>query len=137
MQKGASGINLLHTVGHYFGLDHTYAELSNPVSAGTYNNGPSVELADGGNSQTNGDKLSDTNADPYPTGYEASPPIPPPYPQPCAFHYDHGLKDAAGNYYDPPVDNIMSHYFKCRCRFTQEQYNRMAYFILTQRMYLH
>jgi hypothetical protein len=30
----------------------------------------------------------------------------------------------------------MSNY-GCRCKFTQEQYNHMAYIILTRRLYLH
>lgn len=144
LHKNSYGIDLLHTIGHYFGLEHTYAEISAPVPTNTYNNGQSIELANGSNSQTTGDGISDTDADPYPNGLETSPPQSnPPYPQPCGYYYRKGIKDAAGNYYIPPVDNIMSNYLHvlygdiCRCRFTQEQYNRMAYFILTKRMYLH
>ncbi|MBX3163140.1 MAG: hypothetical protein KF900_01555 [Bacteroidetes bacterium] len=132
MQKEKLGTSLLHTFGHFFGLEHTYAELS--AASPTV---PSQELADGSNSSTHGDRISDTNADCYPNGFEFTPPAPPASPQPCAFDYSSGLKDAAGNYYSPPVDNLMSNYFECRCRFTQEQYNRMAYIILTRRLYLH
>lgn len=125
------GVDLLHTFGHYFGLSHTYAELSSGNENYDMVLAPSQEAANGSNSATHGDKISDTYADSYPNGYYDT--------SACnyIYRYDLGLKDGAGNYYTPPIDNIMSAYKYCRCRFTQEQYNRMAYFILTRRMYLH
>ena len=121
MRKSVIGtMDAIHVMGQYFGLPHTHAEISTNAP-----DGPSGELVKRTNCQTNGDGFCDTAADPYPTG--SSPAI-------CDYIY--GPKDAALQYYVPPVDNIMSHW-TCRCRFTQEQYNFMAYTYITQRVYLH
>jgi len=115
-----TGMTAVHEMGHFFGLPHTFAEISTASE-----DGPSSELVLRSNCTTMGDGFCDTDADPYPTGIGTAP---------CGFVY--GPKDAANNYYLPPVDNIMS-YWNCRCRFTQEQYNWMAYIYVTIRNYLH
>lgn len=121
MKKSAfTGMTAVHEMGHFFGLPHTFAEISTNSE-----DGPSLELVNGTNCQTRGDGFCDTEADPYAVGSG---------PSPCGFVY--GPKDANGQYYVPPVDNIMS-YWGCRCRFTQEQYNWMAYMYSTIRNYLH
>jgi len=110
----------VHEMGHFFGLPHTFAEISTNLS-----DGPSSEVVIRTNCTTNGDGFCDTDADPWPTGSSTAA---------CGFTY--GPKDVNNNYYMPPVDNIMS-YWSCRCRFTQEQYNWMAYMYVTLRNYLH
>lgn len=121
--------DLMHAFGHYFGLPHTYAEITGLPPA---NGMASHELPDGSNGQINGDGFDDTDADCYPVQFNnTTAPIPP-----CWYEYSTGVQDANGNYYTPPVDNYMSAY-NCRCRFTQRQYNAMAKNILTSRMYLH
>ena len=121
LRKSALGsLTPVHEMGHFMGLPHTFAEISTNLE-----DGPSTELVLRTNCTTNGDGFCDTDADPFPTGAS---------PSPCGFVY--GPKDANNNYYLPPVDNIMS-YWNCRCRFTQEQYNWMAYMYVTMRNYLH
>jgi hypothetical protein len=110
----------VHEMGHFFGLPHTFAEIS--INAA---DGPSSEFSNLTNSQTTGDGFYDTDADPYSIGSGSGP---------CGYVY--GPKDANNQYYVPPVDNIMS-YWGCRCRFTIEQLNWMAYTYLTARNYLH
>lgn len=109
---------MLHLLGHYFGLPHTHGEI-NPQSPAT----PpppglveSHEFANGSNCYTHGDGFCDTEADPGTYAVTA---------------------DGNGQYYVLPLDNLMSYYGSFRCRFTQEQYNYMAYMILTRRLYLH
>jgi hypothetical protein len=122
--------DLLHAVGHFFGLVHTSDEISGLPPFG--NGIISHELVDGSNSATNGDGLEDTEADCYPIHHNINiQPVPL-----CNYDYTPGVRDVNGNYYTPPVDNIMSGY-NCRCRFTQQQYNKMAKTILTKRLYLH
>ncbi len=108
-----SQISPMHEMGHFLGLLDTH-----DATAG-------AELVKRTNCYTAGDLFCDTDADPYPVGVALTS---------CGFQY--GPKDAALNYYEPPVDNIMS-YWQCRCRFTQEQYNKMAYIYITKRKYLH
>lgn len=117
IQKSSiSDMTPVHEMGHFFGLPHTFE--------GT---GGSIELVNGSNCLTTGDGFCDTEADPYPTGDDAN--------EPCSFKY--GPVDANSNYYTPPVDNIMTYFKNCRCRFTQQQYNHMAYTYYTSRNYLH
>jgi hypothetical protein len=106
-------ITPVHQMGHFFGLPHTFA---NPG-----------ELVNESNCATSGDGFCDTEADPYPAGENDI--------EPCSYTY--GAQDANGNYYTPPLDNIMTWYKNCRCRFTQQQYNFMANIYVTMRSYLH
>ncbi len=97
---------LPHELGHFFGLEDTFA-------------GDREELVDGSNCKTAGDKICDTPADPYKpldpvTGYVRN----------CVFIYKE--KDKNGDYYLPDVGNIMSYYLDCQCRFSNEQYLKMA-----------
>jgi hypothetical protein len=128
---------LMHAFGHYFGLPETSRELgppANPPPPPPVLNGLSIvshEYSDGSNSTINGDMTEDTEADPYPG--DANPyPSPPLYQCRC----DHRQKDGKGEFYFPPVDNLMSQW-TCRCRFTPLQYNKMANFIRAYRMHLH
>lgn len=139
-----SGHNLLHAVGHFFGLPHTSAEI-NPAGASTVipappsNAGPPIVTLEYvnhvniANCEEHGDGFCDTEADPYPS--TATSPVYPSGASNCA--YTNGLKDGHGDFYLPPCDNIMSSYGTTRCRFSQQQYNYMAYIILTRRLYLH
>jgi len=111
----------IHEMGHFFGLPHTFAEISS-----TSTNTPSQEFVNGSNCVTNGDGFCDTEADCYPQNLSLG----------STCHNLSGAKDANNEFYVPPVDNFMT-YFDCRCRFTQQQYNFMANIILTQRLYLH
>ncbi len=106
-------------MGHFFGLPHTFE--------GPSPNAPSTELVNETNCTTTGDGFCDTEADPYPAGVDVT--------KPCGLNY--GPQDANGHYYTPPVDNIMTYYKGCNCRFTQQQYNHMAYIYYTIRNYLH
>lgn len=96
---------LLHEMGHYFGLPHTFE-------------GSGVELVDGSNCETAGDGICDTPADPFVEGEDMAE-----YVSDCRFI---SLKvDANGEYYRPDIGNIMS-YYPCTCGFTFGQYFRMA-----------
>lgn len=97
---------LLHEMGHYWGLEHTFE-------------GNGTELADGSNCETEGDGFCDTPGDPYV-----------PFEDPglyvdddCIFNAM--MTDANGDFYDPDVGNIMS-YYPCACHFSYEQYWHMA-----------
>lgn len=135
MRKNLLNTNsLLHLMGHFFGLPDTHAEI-NPVPPAIPGPPPgavSQEYFDRTNCYTHGDGFCDTEADPYPLNFNNfNAPIPPCY-------FDYSPTDGLGKYYVPPVDNYMSDYRDiCRCRYTQEQYNFMAYVILTARLYLH
>jgi hypothetical protein len=97
---------LLHEMGHYWGLEHTFE-------------GNGTELADGSNCQTEGDGFCDTPGDPYV-------PFAPPSDyinEDCIFVSM--LQDANGDFYDPDVGNVMS-YYGCDCHFSYEQYWHMA-----------
>jgi hypothetical protein len=126
-----NGAILLHTFGHYFGLPHTFDEINPNLTASPSQTNTSIlskEFVDRSNCYLHGDGFCDTQADPYPvTGGGVLFPF-------C--FYSGGAKDGKGVFYEPPIDNYMSG-TDCACRFTQEQYNYMAYFILTKRMYLH
>jgi hypothetical protein len=110
-----------HQMGHYLGLYHTHETVFG------------AEHPDGSNCLTAGDKICDTRADP---GGDAD------HEDQC--NYDGPTYAyAAGIWYVPPTDNLMSQYFRisppsyeCRCRFTPQQYNRMTYNYLTYRSYL-
>lgn len=102
---------LAHELGHFFGLYHTFETAFG------------VEPASQNNCQTAGDLLCDTEADPQ-GSVDAF----------C--NYTGPYQDSSNDYYIPPVDNIMSSYGTCPCRFTSEQFMRMANQYLTLRSYL-
>lgn len=109
------GLVITHELGHFFGLYHTFE-----LGFG------GAQLVSEDSCVIKGDLVCDTEADPDPGGnvdqncnYTGSP-----------------IKDANNEFYIPPVDNIMSYYGDCRCRFTPEQYIRMANQYLTLRSYL-
>lgn len=127
---GVRTSELIHAFGHFFGLPHTFEDISPTTTISVTPPPPpgviSYEFADGSNCSTHGDGFCDTEADPYPQG--AGPSI--------KCYLAGGLKDGKGVYYVGPTDNFMT-FSECRCRFTTEQYNYMAQFILNHRWYLH
>lgn len=111
---------LVHEMGHYFGLKHTFEE------------GRTKELVDGSNSLTTADEIEDTPADPYVpadlllmgTYVNFDDPK-----RQCEFIYKTMpyAVDAKGMYYAPLVGNIMSYYpGSCDCGFTDGQLHKMA-----------
>jgi len=136
VEKGSLASSVtIHEMGHFFGLVHTWAEIgvpdANSVPGPTNPNVGSLEFVrrTPNNCYNHGDGFCDTEADCYPADYS------PTSTMPCK-HDQGGAADGWGDYYVPPVDNYMT-YFKCGCRFTQEQYNWMARVIVTQKLYLH
>ncbi|MES2680515.1 MAG: hypothetical protein V4635_11545 [Bacteroidota bacterium] len=109
--------HMMHNVGHFFGLSHTYDELAPtpPQSPGPPPLVDSQEFADGSNNTVHGDLLDDTEADPGPVPEEF---------------------DGKGDPYIRPLDNFMS-FFVLGSRFSQRQMNLMAWYILNRRLYLH
>jgi hypothetical protein len=105
--------NIAHQLGHFFGLLDTSDDAV-------------PELVDHSNCSSGGDYICDTQADPMPNGSYSG----------AACEFFEYTQDANGDYYLPPVDNIMSLYGLCRCVFTNEQYARMVYQYLTFRSYL-
>jgi len=114
MNKGSIPGVIVHEMGHFFGLPHTWTD------AGT------DELVKRLNCYTNGDGFCDTESDPYPLGKGGAH---------CDFQP--GPKDINNDYYTPPLDNYMTYFKGCTCRFTQEQYNFMVYTFLTSGTQLH
>ena len=103
--KGGGAGTLVHEMGHYWGLEHTFE-------------GNGTELADGSNCQTEGDGICDTPGDPYVPFSPSSD-----WETDCIF--DWMGTDANGDFYDPDIGNVMS-YYDCACHFSYEQYQRMA-----------
>ena len=117
IKKGSvgDGKTISHELGHFFGLMHTF-EIKFGAEAVNRST----------NCSTTGDMLCDTEADPYPKGTEKG----------CEFIS--GDKDAAGEYYTPPIGNIMSYYNNaCKCGFTPQQFAVMTNVYLTMRSYLY
>ena len=111
-----------HHMGHLFGLRNTF----DPGS---------IELVDGSNCTTTGDRLCDTPADPLGQTF-ISPAdqllvdqqmLDTTFIRGCEFVYE--IKDPNGDYYLPDMGNIMSNY-PCKCGFTQDQYRLMVETIL-------
>jgi len=134
-KSSASGSVPIHEMGHYFGLPHTWAEIGGTASPANPNTGSQeyVRRTNCGGlinptPTVHGDGFCDTEADCYPAGFDPLTTLP------CK--HVPGTQDAHGDYFVPPVDNYMT-YFKCGCRFTQEQYNFMAAVILATKLHLH
>ncbi|HQQ95109.1 MAG TPA: hypothetical protein PLQ93_11185 [Bacteroidia bacterium] len=112
-----SSIVPLHQMGHFFGLVHTSSEI-NPGSPAVPPPPPTVishEFVNASNCNLHGDGICDTEADPGGALVNA---------------------DGNGDKYLRPYDNYMSLY-SSSCRFSTQQYRRMAYIIITKRKYLH
>jgi len=105
---------IIHEMGHFFGLYHTFETQFG------------AELANGSNCISAGDLVCDTPADPGLTNSSAPDCQLSPY-----------VKDANGDWYVPNIGNVMSYYSEdCSCGFTTQQYNRMADMYLSLRYYL-
>lgn len=108
---------LAHETGHSLGLYHTFER------------GFGDELVNGNatNRQNTGDKVNDTQADPYPDTYDKAPQIS--FAANCVFTGT--AKDANNDLYNPPVTNTMSYYHHfanngCqRNQLTGGQFNRI------------
>ncbi|WP_194766341.1 GEVED domain-containing protein [Tamlana sp. I1] len=108
---GVSGVELKdtteatvpHEFGHFLTLAHTF-EIAD-----------GVELVNGSNCATAGDKICDTAADPGTNGVTITN---------CM--NANGATDSNGDVYSPPIDNIMSYFGgSCGMIFTPQQYDRM------------
>lgn len=108
----ADGRSLLHELGHYFNLYHTFHNNSNP----TVSLRELVTRGAGGNCATAGDQLCDTPADPYG--------LPGATTSGCL--YTGTITDASGAMFVPSLQNAMSYYSQCGSVFTPQQYGRMA-----------
>lgn len=113
ISRGTPGI-ILHEMGHFFGLYHTFETQFGQ------------EFANGTNCATTGDLVCDTPADPG-LGNTAAPDCQlSPY-----------ITDPNNEWYVPQIGNIMSYYSDdCMCGFTVQQYNRMASNYQNSRFYL-
>lgn len=113
---GGSPSTIIHEMGHFFGLFHTFE-----TDFGE-------ELVDGSNCATAGDKVCDTEANPSVSGAGFN--------DNCDY-VGQPETDSMGNYFVPPVQNYMSYVpGKCRCDFTKQQYNRMVEQYWQYRTYL-
>ena len=105
--KGIGAGTIIHELGHLFGLEHTFE-------------GSGIELVNGSNCETEGDKICDTPADPYVNGEDFSQYI---NLETCEFISI--KRDSMNQFYQPDVGNFMS-YYPCACGFTRGQYIKMA-----------
>jgi hypothetical protein len=118
--QGQSDV-LIHEMGHFFGLFHTFETEPLGVEA--------LELVDGSNCETSGDLVCDTEADPNDDADNN--------PAPDCNYNGSPVADTNGDFYVPPTNNFMSYYSNdCTCRFTPQQYNRMLEQYLNIRNYL-
>jgi len=107
-----------HHLGHTFGLRDTF----DPGS---------IELVDGSNCATAGDRICDTPADPLGQSNATAEELEliqageleDRFIEGCEFIYE--IKDPNGEYYQPDVANFMSGY-PCKCRFSPDQFRLMV-----------
>lgn len=128
---GTLNHEIIHQFGHFFGLPNTFDEIGSPITPAPPPGVLNYEFFNRTNCYSQGDGFCDTEADCWPLN-----PPPMPLTSPCGYYRFPGVQDGNNEFYVPPVDNMMSNW-ACRCRFSQEQYNYMAYIILTRRLYLH
>lgn len=98
--------SLIHEMGHYFGLLHTFEHTVGRL-----------ELVNDANCQYNGDKICDTPADPVGASFLEDE---------CKLFGEY--RDKNGQLFKPNMSNFMSYYGRCRAEFSTEQAERM-YFI--------
>lgn len=111
LEKTTELTTLIHEMGHFMGLYHTFEDDLG------------IEFVNGENCETTGDLVCDTPAD-------NEGPV-----DDC--QYDAYIEDVNGDPYIPLINNYMSYYPReCKCAFTADQYNRMAWQYLTIRNYL-
>jgi len=110
LRKAHGPMTLPHEMGHFFALYHTFETEFG------------LELCDGSNCATAGDLICDTPADNNGST--------------DGCQYAQIATDPNGDLYTPYLSNIMSYYVDCACRFTPQQYDRMAWFYLNERNYL-
>jgi len=104
---------MAHEMGHDFGLYHTFAKANNTAETVPRSGGQS-------NCTVAGDLLCGTAADPNPDAALIN--------SSCV--YTGNQQDVLGNYYNPPVRNLMTYgRFACRNLFTADQEDRMHAFI--------
>lgn len=102
-----NGKTLVHEIGHFFTLLHTFNV--NGCGGGCR----TEEMADGSNCATTGDLICDTPADPADPNYIDV--------RTCRYYGD--IKDERGNPYNPLINNFMSYYDACcEYKFTPQQY---------------
>ncbi|MFN8348287.1 MAG: GEVED domain-containing protein [Spirosomataceae bacterium] len=105
---------LMHEMGHYFNLLHTFQGSTDPNQ--TNRELVTRDVMQGANCATKGDLLCDTPADPY--GRDSLSLL--------GCTYTGTARDPQGQLYNPSLSNVMSYYpISCGNIFTSGQYNRM------------
>ncbi len=109
---------VLHELGHYFSVLHTFSGNNNPLIENVTRSGPNANCYEAG------DTFCDTEADPGFMAGEFNLPL-------C--QYTGNGTDMFGESYTPPVRNFMA-YFPSQCadEFTPEQYARLAQGVATR-----
>lgn len=121
MRTVDNGKTLIHEMGHFFTLLHTF----NVDGCG--GGCPTEELADGSNCSTTGDLICDTPADPADVNYIDV--------RTCRYYGN--IKDQKGVPYRPMINNYMSYYDACcEYQFTTMQYAVMRKIAQNYRHYL-